>query len=138
MTEQTTQLYDKAMERGVIPYITLSGVSDASAFYQKAFGARELMRMPSENGKTLMHCRLEINGGLLMMTDAMPERGFDWRPSHSYTMQLIVDDIDAWFKRAIDAGATVEMPVQTMFWGDRWGSLKDPFGVNWAMNENAK
>ena len=131
--------YDQAtLEKGVIPYLTLDGASDASAFYQKAFGAKEITRTPMQDGKRLMHCRMEINSGLLMMTDAMPERDLGWQPSHSYTMQLIVDDIDAWFKRAVDAGATVVNPVEKMFWGDRWGSLKDPFGVQWAMNENAK
>jgi len=123
--------------RGVIPYLNVKGASDASAFYQKAFGAKETARMTAEDGKRLLHCRLEINGGLLMMTDVFEEMG-PFEPSDSHTLQLIVDDIDAWWKRAVDAGAEVLHPVEKMFWGDRWGRLRDPFGINWAMNEVAK
>ena len=93
--------------------------------------------MVAEDGQRLLHCRLEINGGLLMMTDVFKEMGA-FEPSNCFTMQLIVDDIDAWWKRAVEAGAEVLQPVATMFWGDRWGRLKDPFGVYWAMNETAK
>ena len=61
-----------------------------------------------------------------------------FEPSNSFTMQLMVDDIDAWWKRAVEAGAEVTAPVERMFWGDRYGRLRDPFGINWAMNEPAK
>lgn len=123
------------LQRGVIPHLSVEGASEASAFYQHAFGAREITRMPAQDGKRLMHCHLEINGGSLMLADCFPEQGHGYQPSHSFTMTLVIDDIDAWFKRAVDAGATVTMPVQLMFWGDRYGQLRDPFGVCWAMNE---
>ncbi|WP_370869926.1 VOC family protein [Phenylobacterium sp.] len=100
---------------GVTPYINVQGASEASAFYQKAFGAKELMRMPAEDGKRLMHCHLEINGGPLLMSDCWPEEGHPHQPSNSFTMHLQVDDIDAWWKRAINAGATPVMPVADMF-----------------------
>lgn len=135
MTEQTIP---ETVTRGVIPYLNVEGASEASAFYQRAFGAKELRRLPAEDGKRLMHCHLEINGGSLMLSDCFPEHGYEHQPSHSFTMQLVVSDIDAWWARAVEAGCQVATPLQLMFWGDRWGSLKDPFGVNWAMNEATK
>jgi uncharacterized glyoxalase superfamily protein PhnB len=125
--------------RGVIPYLSLEGAAEASAFYQKAFGAKELRRMlaPQDPNK-LIHVHLEINGGSLMLSDAFPEQGHEHQPSHSFGMTLIVQDIDAWFSRATDAGAEVIMPVQKMFWGDRYGELRDPFGVRWAINAPSK
>lgn len=125
------------LQRGVIPYLSVDGASEASAFYQRAFGAREIARLPAEDGKRLMHCHLEIHGGSLMLSDSFPEHGHAYQPSHSFTMTLVVSDIDAWWQRAVDAGAQVTMPLNVMFWGDRYGQLRDPFGVNWAMNQPA-
>ncbi|MGQ0455802.1 MAG: VOC family protein [Hyphomicrobium sp.] len=120
--------------KGVVPYITVSNASKAALFYEKAFGAKEVFRYPvDEKGRT-MHIHLHVNGGSLMLADAYPEHGHPLQPPQSYTLQLCVDDIDAWWKRAVDAGAEVVMPVQKMFWGDRYGQLRDEFGVSWAMN----
>ena len=94
--------------------------------------------MPSEDGVRLIHSHLVINEGSLMISDCWPESGYAHQPSHSFTMQLVVDDIDAWFRRAVDAGLEITNPVALMFWGDRWGSLKDRFGVHWAMNQPAE
>lgn len=124
--------------KGVIPYLNVVGAADAVEFYKKAFGAEELARMPAEDGKRLMHAQLAINDGSLMISDCFPEHGWEHQPSHSFTMQLVVDDIDSWWKRAVDAGAEVMNPVAVMFWGDRWGSVKDAWGVHWAFNEPAK
>ena len=121
--------------KGVIPYLNVDGASEVSAFYQRAFGAKELMRMPAEDGKRLLHCRLEINDGVLMMSDTFTEHGPPFQPSESFTMQLVVDDIDAWWKRDIDAGCTAVAAPQVMFWGDKYGQLTDPFGIHWAMNQ---
>jgi len=123
--------------KGVIPYLNVVGAAEAADLYKAAFGAIEHRRMPADDGKRLMHCHLEINGGSLMLSDCFPEHGYEHQPSHSFTMQLVVDDIDAWFQRAADAGLTVTNPVALMFWGDRWGSLTDRFGVHWAMNQPA-
>ncbi|MBP7704949.1 MAG: VOC family protein [Caulobacter sp.] len=128
---------DTPAMKGVIPYLNVKGAGDAADFYRRAFGAEEFQRMPAEDGKRFMHIHLLINGGSLMLSDVFPEHGFDWQPSTSFTMQLVVDDIDSWWKRAVDAGAEVNMPVAVMFWGDRYGTLRDPFGVNWALNEPA-
>jgi uncharacterized glyoxalase superfamily protein PhnB len=124
--------------KGVIPYINVEGAIEALAFYEKAFAAKELARMPAEDGKRLMHGHLEINGGSLMVSDVFPEAGYHHQPSHSFTMQLVVDDAEAWFNRAVAAGCEVTNPVQVMFWGDKWGSVRDPFQVHWAFNEPAK
>lgn len=126
------------VDGGVVPYINVEGANDASAFYQRAFGATELFRLPAQDGKRLMHCHLQINGGPLMISDCFPEHGHELQKSNSYTMHLQVDDVDAWFKRAVEAGAEVTMPVELMFWGDRYGRLCDPFGVNWSLATTPK
>lgn len=124
-------------QKGVIPYLNVVGAADAVELYKTAFGAEEVRRMPAEDGQRLMHSHLVINEGSLMISDCFPESGYAHQPSHSFTMQLVVDDIDTWFQRAVDAGLEVTNPVALMFWGDRWGSLKDRFGVHWAMNQPA-
>lgn len=124
--------------KGVIPYLSVEGAGAAMDFYKRAFGATEFARMAAEDGRRIIHGHMIINEGSLMISDTFPEHGHAWEPSSSFTMQLVVDDIDRWFKRAVDAGCTVGMPVQVMFWGDRYGTLKDPFGVNWAINEPAR
>jgi PhnB protein len=132
----TTELKSNtdAVTRGVIPYIQVVGAASAVDFYKAAFGAVERSRTPGQDGK-LMNAQLEINGGLLMVMDAMPEHGFPHQPSHSYTMQLIVPDGQGWFDRAVAAGCTVSSPIQKMFWGDLWGSVTDPFGVHWGVDQ---
>jgi PhnB protein len=124
---------------GVIPYLSIDGASEASAFYQKAFGAKELARMPGQDGKRLMHCHLEINGGAFMLSDNFPEMGLPpVQRSSSYTMQLMVPDGDAWWNRAISAGCTQKLPFEVAPWGDKYGQLVDPFGVTWALSTPAK
>jgi uncharacterized glyoxalase superfamily protein PhnB len=127
-----------APKGGLVPYLMVSDANAASLFYQKAFGAEEVSRIPGRDGVKLVHCHLYLNGHSLMLNDPMPEVGHPLVAQQGCTLTLIVEDIDAWFQRAVDAGATVITPVQTMFWGDRFGALVDPFGVSWAMNEGAK
>jgi uncharacterized glyoxalase superfamily protein PhnB len=114
----------------------VEGAAKAVEFYKAAFGAIERSRTPAPDGR-IMNCQLEINGGLLMVMDVMPESGFPHQPSHSFTMQLMVPDGQAWFDRAVAAGATVQTPFQKMFWGDLWGAVTDPFGVHWGIDEPA-
>jgi uncharacterized glyoxalase superfamily protein PhnB len=120
----------------LVPYLTVADAGAVSAFYQRAFGAKEVSRI-SPDGKIVVHLHLHLNGHSLMLTDPIPDHGHPLRAQQGYTLTLIVDDIDAWFKRAVDAGCTVAAPVERMFWGDRFGALSDPFGVEWAMNEPA-
>lgn len=131
MSEQTKP----APMTGVTPYVNVDGADAASAFYQRAFGAQEMMRIPDRDGKRLLHCHVRINGGDLMLSDLFPEMGMTTAPSDNYTLHLQVDDIDAWWARATGAGAQVVTPVELMFWGDRYGVLKDPFGVKWSLGQ---
>jgi PhnB protein len=124
---------------GVIPYIGMNGkAGEAADFYARAFAARDLGRMPSEEDPSrLMHCQVEVNGGALMMTD-MRAPGEPLREPQGFHLQLVVAEGDLWWNRAVEAGCTVAVPFQKMFWGDRWGMLTDPFGLAWAINEPAE
>jgi PhnB protein len=124
---------------GVTPYLMVRGASEASAFYQKAFAAEELSRQPAGDSGKLMHCHLRINGADVMMSDEFPEHGYGLGDGPSgVTLHLQVDDADAWFERAVAAGATVTMPIADQFWGDRYGQLKDPFGHSWSIGASKK
>ncbi len=124
---------------GVTPYLTVRGASEASAFYARAFGAKEVFRMPAEDGKRLMHCHVRINGGDLMMSDEFPEHGAGLGDGpRGVTLHLAVDDADMWFNRAVAAGATVVMPLADQFWGDRYGQVRDPYGHVWSIGAPAK
>lgn len=130
---------DAALPSGVIPYLAFNGAAEASAFYQKAFAAKEIGRMPAQDGKRLMHCHLEINGGALMLSDNFPDMGAaPVQRSDSYTMQLMVSDGDLWWNRAIEAGCKEKLPFAVAPWGAKYGQLVDPFGVTWAINSPPK
>ncbi len=122
----------------VTPHLVIKSAAKAIDFYKKAFGAEEINRMPMPDGR-LMHACLKIGNSLLMLCDEFPEHdgGNSASPatigkSHA-TMHLYVEDADASYKRAVDAGATATMPPQDMFWGDRYGQVVDPFGQPWAI-----
>lgn len=126
------------LHKGVIPYLTIDGAAEAAEFYRQAFGAIEVARMFGEDGKRIMHCHLEINGGSMMLSDNFPEFGLPpVQRSHSDTMQLVVTDGDAWWNRAVKAGCKQLMPFAVAPWGDKYGLMLDPFGVRWALNEPA-
>jgi PhnB protein len=108
----------------------------AIAFYEKAFGAKVLSRMPSPDGKATWHAEIRIGDSVVFMNDESPMNPIKApsaeRPSTS-TLHLYVKDCDATIARAVQAGATVAMPATDMFWGDRMGGLVDPFGVAWGV-----
>lgn len=120
---------------GVAPYLTVEGASRASEFYQRAFGATEVARHPVDDKGRTMHIHLYVNGGSLMLSDPYPEHGHPFRTPQAFTLHLHVTNVDAWWKRAVDAGAEIVLPLQVMFWGDRYGQLRDPFGVLWSLAE---
>jgi PhnB protein len=127
--------YEAEVLGGLVPYLQVGGAVAASEFYQKAFGAVEVLRHPvDEQGRT-MHVHLHVNGSSLMLSDAYPEYGHPLEKAQGYNLTLQVEDIDTWWNRAVKAGCTVVMPVELMFWGARYGQLRDPFGVLWSMNE---
>lgn len=124
---------------GATPYLTVKGGKAAIAFYKKAFGADEIMMMPAQDGERVMYAYLKINGGAVLLSDEFPEhRGGPMPPPSGVTIHLQVDDADKWAKRAEEAGATITMPVADMFWGDRYGQLKDPFGHSWSIGSSHK
>jgi PhnB protein len=119
--------------RGPVPYLVVSDGAAAIAFYEKAFGARERVRMPGPGG-AVMHAELEIGGGRLMLSaelqGARSPQSFGGTP---VSLFLYVKDVDATFTQALSAGATEKAPLTDMFWGDRWGLLVDPFGHEWQL-----
>jgi uncharacterized glyoxalase superfamily protein PhnB len=127
------------MPGGVVPYLSFDNASEAIEFYKKAFGATEVTRMHDQDGKKIMHCHLEINGGGFMLADNFPEFGMGAvQRTASYVMQLILADGQPLWDRAVKAGCTVRMPFEIAPWGDRYGQMADPFGVTWAFNTPAK
>jgi PhnB protein len=118
---------------GAVPHLTLGDAGAAALFYERAFGAVVLHRLLAEDGRRLMHCQLSINGGSLMINDAFPEYGHALEAPQAFTLHLHVDDVDAWWRRATEAGAEIVMPLERQFWGDRYGRLRDPFGVTWSL-----
>lgn len=124
-----------AVPVGVYPYLSIVGGEAALKFYAKAFGATEEFRMMAEDGQRIMHARFRVNGAAILMSDDFPEyRGGGEAPAPAgVTIHLEVDDADTWWKRAVDAGATVMMPLEDQFWGDRFGQVKDPFGHSWSI-----
>ena len=129
---------DARTMRGVIPYIGMDGkAGEAADFYVRAFGARDLGRLPGEDPGRLMHCQVEINGGALMMSDMRAPDAPVQKPQ-GFHLQLVVGDGDFWWNRAVEAGCKVVVPFEKMFWGDRWGLLTDPYGLSWSIDEPAR
>lgn len=124
---------------GLTPHLQIGDAraSEAIDFYIKAFGATEQARMVAEDGKRLMHAHLHVNGASLMLHDEFPEyvgpADQDSGPPRGQTLHLQVDDADAWYARAVAAGATATMPPDDMFWGDRYGQLVDHYGLRWSI-----
>lgn len=126
--------------RTVTPYLVCAGAAAAIEFYKKAFGATELMRVPTPEGR-LMYAAVRIGDSTVMLNDEFPEMGSlgpKARGGASVTIHLFVEDADAAFARAVAAGATVLMPLADMFWGDRFGLVEDPFGHSWSIATHQK
>ena len=124
----------------VTPHLVCAGAADAIEFYKKAFGAVELTRLPGSQGK-LMHASIRIGDSAVMLVDESPEWGMLGPKSlkgSPVTIHLYVDDADAFVARAVKAGAKVTMPVDDMFWGDRYGKLEDPFGHHWSVGTHVR
>jgi len=117
---------------GVIAYFTVSDSKAATTFYGKAFGARLVDRRENPDGRS-MHVHVEINGGSMMFNDPFPEYGTMDEAPRNIVLHLMVDDADAWWTRAVNAGAEIVHPIKVEFWGDKYGQLRDPFGVLWGI-----
>jgi PhnB protein len=117
------------------PYLIVEGAVAAIDFYKKAFGAKELFSMPCGGGK-LGHAEIQIGNSILMLADAMPEMGYRGPPSLGGTpvsLLIYVENVDQQFNQAIAAGGKVMKPLQDQFYGDRSGTLIDPFGHVWTI-----
>lgn len=124
----------------VTPSLMVAGAAKAIDFYKKAFGAEELSRFPGPDGK-LMHAEIRIGDSRIMLGDEMPDMGAKGPKSYGGTATAFFiygDNVDAAWKRAIDAGATEVMPLIDQFWGDRAGCLEDPFGHRWWLAQHVK
>ena len=117
---------------GVVPYLMLDGAAAAIDFYARALGAEEVGERANLEDGRILNARIDINGGSVMLMDPMPERGYPAVAPQAFNLHLQVDDADRWFDRAVTAGRTVLMPMELMFWGDRYGMVKDPHGVTWG------
>lgn len=121
--------------RSVTPYLTLNDAARALEFYKRAFGAQEVMRMEGPGGK-IGHAEIKIGDSMIMLADEMPGSGSRSPQSLGGAtggIFLYVENADAVFNQAVSAGAQVEAPLADMFWGDRYGRLKDPFGHSWSV-----
>lgn len=119
----------------VTPYLSVRGAAQAIDFYKVAFGAKEVMRMPGPGGK-LGHAELRIGDALVMLADehgAMDFLGPQTRGGTTVLIHLYVKDVDGTARRAVDAGGELIRPVQNQFYGDRTGSVRDPFGHIWHL-----
>ena len=117
------------------PYLAVDDAARAIEYYTKAFGAKEIVRMDAPGGK-IGHAELEVGDSRIMLSDPFPQAST--RPPKelggtSASVFMYVEDVDAVVKQAVDAGATVTMEVANQFWGDRFGTITDPFGHVWSI-----
>jgi PhnB protein len=119
----------------ITPYLAVDDAAEAIEYYKRALGAKERVRMDAPGGK-IGHAELEIGDSLVMLSDPFPQ-GSTTPPKElggtSVSVFMYVEDVDAVVKQAVDAGATVTSEVADQFWGDRFGSIQDPFGHSWSI-----
>jgi PhnB protein len=117
------------------PYLTVDNAAEAIEYYEQAFGAKERVRMEAPDG-SIGHAELQVGDSLVMLSDPFPQASTK-SPKElggtSASVFMYVEDVDAVVKRAVDAGATVTMEVADQFWGDRFGTVTDPFGYVWSI-----
>ena len=125
----------------VTPALTIKGASEAIEFYKKAFGAQEIYRFLGPDGKSIMHAEIKIGGSSIMLCDEMPQMGVlspKTIGGPSGSIYLYVQNSDDVFNKAVSAGAKPKMPMMDGFWGDRFGSIEDPFGHVWSIATRKK
>jgi uncharacterized glyoxalase superfamily protein PhnB len=119
----------------VTPAMTIDGCADAIEFYKKAFGAIEVDRAPDPSGKKIWHAQIRIGNSAIFVNDPFPEMG---SAANATSLWIYSDNVDAAFKRAVDAGAEVKMAPADMFWGDRLGSVTDRWGNRWTLAQRTR
>jgi PhnB protein len=118
----------------ITPYLIVDDAKGAIDFYTRAFGAEEKFRLPM--GERIGHAELQIGDSVVMLADEFPDMGHlgpKSRGGPTASLMLYVPDVDAAFRKALDAGAKEQRPVEDQFWGDRMGTLTDPFGHQWSL-----
>jgi PhnB protein len=122
--------------RTVTPYLTVNGASAAIDWYKKALGAKELRR-DAVPGGMIMNAQIRIGDSIVMLSDNFPKPGSppDVLGTSPVTIHLYSKNVDKLWQQAVDAGAKVTMPIDNMFWGERYGQLTDPFGHKWSMSQ---
>ena len=120
----------------VSTYLVVKSATEALSFYQKAFGAEAGHRMPGPDGESTMHAEMRIGNSTVMLTDENPQ----WNMKSPQTLggtpvslHVYVNDVDAFFARAVEAGCEVQAPLMDAFWGDRYAKLQDPYGHVWGV-----
>jgi uncharacterized glyoxalase superfamily protein PhnB len=121
--------------RSITPALALDGCSEAIEFYKKAFGAVEESRAPDPSGKKIWHAQLRIGDSAIFVNDTFPDMG---PPTGPASLWIYTENVDAAFKRAVDAGAQVKMPLADMFWGDRMGTVADRWGNRFSLAQRTK
>lgn len=124
----------------VTPHLVIKDCAKAIDFYKKALDAREIYRSLMPDGR-IMHAMIQIGNSFVMMADEFPDMGAVGPVTLGGTpmsLHIYTDDADKLFNQAIKAGATQTMPIDDMFWGDRYGQIKDPFGHSWAIATHKK
>ena len=119
----------------VTPYLIIRGAAEAIEFYKKALGATELFRFAAPDGK-VGHAELQIGNSRIMLADEYPDMGYNGPQTiggSPVALMIYLDDVDTVFKQAVEAGATVKEPLQDKFYGDRIGTVVDPFGHRWHL-----
>jgi uncharacterized glyoxalase superfamily protein PhnB len=126
----------------LVPYFVVRGAVQAIEFYKAVFGATELLRMPSPDGKKIGHAELKIRGHVLMLADENPQMGAVAPqlngPPPPVGLMFYSDNVDALYHLALSRGAKGLMPPTDMFWGDRYGKFLDPFGHLWSVATHIK
>lgn len=126
----------------IFPHLVIDGAAAALEFYKKALGATEVVRIPSEDGKRLMHAAIQVGSAQIYLRDDFPDfreqcgNGQVLPPKllngTAVSIHVQVPNCDEAMKRMVDAGAIIVMPAEDAFWGDRFGSVMDPFGHSWS------
>ncbi|MBT9583965.1 VOC family protein [bacterium] len=127
--------------QAVVPYLVMADCAKAIAFYKKVFAAEEIMRMPGPDGKSIMHAEINIAGCMIYMADEHPDCGQQSPTKLGTTtvgLTLYCLDANKVFERAVKAGAKSSRPMQDMFWGDRMGTVIDPFGHHWTLMQRVE
>jgi len=118
----------------VTPYLIVDNATKAIEFYKKAFGAVEKFRLPT--GDRIAHAEIKIGDSFVMLADEFPDMGHlspKARGGTTVSLLIYVNDVDSAFRKAVEAGGTEKRPVEDQFYGDRAGTLQDPFGHQWTL-----